>query len=136
MTGLLTALYTKFTALTGGLHNSFYNGLSGRMYLGFAPQSSTFPYAVYNLVTDTHDYQFVEQFEEVVIQFDIASQSSSAAECNTLFGYLISLYDNCSLTISGYYHIKMDRLYSSLTYYSEDETWVYTIQYRVMIQKS
>lgn len=136
MTGLLTGIYTKFTALTGGNHNSFYTGLSGKMYLGFAPQDTTSPYAVYNLINDASDYQFIEQFEEVVIQFDIVSQSASAVECNTLFGYLISLYDNCSLTVSGYSHIRMDRLYSSLNYYSEDGSWVYTVQYRILIQKT
>ena len=48
----------------------------------------------------------------------------------------VKLYDNCVLTVSGYYHIRMDRLYSALNYYPEDAAWVYNIQYRTLIQKS
>lgn len=136
MTGLLTGIYTKFTELIGGNHNSFYTGLSGRMYLGLAPQESTYPYCVYNLITDTHNFQFTEKFEDVIVQFDIVSNSSSATECNTLFGYLTTLYDNTPLTVSSYYHIKTDRLYSSLTFYTDEAVWVYTVQYRVLIQKT
>lgn len=136
MTGLLSGIYNKFTELTGGNHNSLYNSVSGKMYLTEAPQGTTYPYIVYHLITGTQNYQFVENFEEVVIQFDIVSQNSSSTEANTIFGYLMSLYDECTLTVTGYSHIRMDRHYYSLDRYVEDNVWVYVSRYSVLIQKT
>jgi len=71
MNSLFTAIYNHFSATTG---SGFYNDVSGRMYLNYAPQGATFPYCVYFSVSDDNDLDFSDEHEDFLTQFNIFSQ--------------------------------------------------------------
>ena len=129
MNALFTGIYSKFS------NDTDLSGAVTGLYLSEAPQNVAFPYAVYFMVSDTHDWQFVEEFEEVLIQFNIFSESASIAEAGTILGYLKTLYDDCALTVSGYDHIYMQREFIYSYRDADAMTWAYSVQYRVYLKK-
>lgn len=145
MKDLFSAIYTKFTALTGGLHNAFYTDISGKLYLGIAPQNSTYPYVVYSLVSDVYSWNFSlnGEFETVLLQFSIYSESASPLEAENIYTDLIALYDWCSLSISGYTHLYMRRENSNLlwdestfTAQRSNKIFIKNVDYKIMVEKT
>jgi len=138
---LFTGIYNLFNATP---HNSFYNALSGGLYLYEAPQNTDYPYAVFFLVSGEHDRYFSgPDFEEPVIQFSLFSDSESASEVTDLFTYLTALYDDCSLTVTGYTSIIFERtiyrLFREPLAGDQDAKggiWHYAVEYRGILQGS
>lgn len=106
MNSLFTAIYNRFATTTG---STFYNDVSGRMYHNVAPQAATFPYCVYFSVSDIDDLDFSDEHEDFLIQFNIFSQNNSALEAGTLLESLKTMFDNCSLTVTGWRHLQFQR---------------------------
>lgn len=71
------------------------------MYLDQAPGKPTFPYVVFFIVSSVPEKTFTEDLSETLIQFSIYSSSSSATEVSAIYAALKTLYDECSLTITG-----------------------------------
>lgn len=71
------------------------------MYLDQAPDKPTFPYVVFFIVSSVPEKTFTEDLSETLIQFSIYSASSSATEISAIYAALKTLYDECSLTITG-----------------------------------
>ena len=139
MKNLATAITTKFTAAPGGVHNSFYTDIGGRFYRGRAPARTQYPYAVYLLpISDVPEKTFTEDYENVLIQFSLFSDSSSSSEVEDMFTYLKALYDECSLTITGSTLVWMKR--GNATLADEEHTtpsgttkvWAYHIEYEIL----
>ena len=95
MNNLLTGIYGK---LTGSNFSSY---VGGRVYLDRAPAGVEYPYCVFSIVSGNPDWTFKESFEDTYIQFSLFSASSSATEITTMYSYLKSLYDDCSMTITS-----------------------------------
>jgi len=134
MNEVLTAIYNRVVAEP---HNNFYNAISGRYYSYEAPQNSTFPYAVAHTLPETYadwTFQADQQFDEILIQFDLYSDTRSASEVGTVYNHLKALFDWCSLTISGYTHLFMKREFAVRERLPEEGVWRYTVQYRVMVE--
>jgi hypothetical protein len=137
MKAIFDGIYAKFTATTGGVHNSFYTALGGRMYLSAAPQLTTYPYAVYSLVSGVPDWTLSsDNFEDLIIQFSIFDDGASASTIATAFGYQDTLYHDCGLSITGYSSIYMYREMQHLLRDEEDDTWQFVSQYRLFLKKS
>ena len=136
MKNLSTALFTKFTG------SAFSTSIGGRLYKARAPQNPTWPYAVYYLISDVPRDTFTEKLEEVIIQFSVFSQASGSTEIEDIVTNLKSLFDNCSLTITGNTHIMMNRQGSSLTSVPADteagtgEYWQYDVDYLVNLKRN
>jgi hypothetical protein len=134
MLNLTTAIYSKFTGSTLASY------IGNRMYKGQAPAGVTYPYIVYSMVTDRPDVTFGTKYEDVVIQFSLYSIASGTAEIETMYTYLKTLYDECSLTITGETLICMKR--SNAMFQVEEHTtptgtamvWVYHVDYSVYVQ--
>ncbi|MBA7574394.1 hypothetical protein ES708_16200 [subsurface metagenome] len=121
-----------------------YNGSSGLkaattggMYFTEAPQGSSYPYGVYNLISDVPSWVFGTgsntTMENCIIQFNLFDDNSSSEDINTAYTALTGLYDWCNdLNTSGYSNIYMKRELSSLT--RESGIFNYMIQYRIEIQ--
>lgn len=133
MNALFTAIYNKFdgdatlkAALTGGMWNTK------------VPTSRTDPYAVYNLMSNIPNGTFTEDIEEFVYQFNIflrgPEDGKSAADVTAIYEQLIAVYDDCSLTVTGYTHVHTTREFSTLLYV--DGKWQYNVRYRTEIQKN
>lgn len=95
MNNLLTALYGKLAG------SALSTAIGGRMYLDQAPGKPTFPYVVFFIVSSVPEKTFTEDLSETLIQFSIYSSSSSATEVSAIYAALKTLYDECSLTITG-----------------------------------
>lgn len=100
---VLTGIFTKFTG------SALSTALGGRMYSRFAPQGTAFPYAVVDVPTSVHGGMFVEDIEDLDVLFNLFSQSKSETEITGLLNNLITLYDDCTLTVTGYTHLFMER---------------------------
>jgi hypothetical protein len=135
MLAITTAIYNKCIALP---YNSFYTAIGGRLYKIIAPQNALLPYCVYWIVAESPDYTFSTVTEDIVLRFDLfddGNVNSSSTTIETNYGYLISLYDDCKLTVSGETHLLMERMSSNLTL-EEDNTWHYSVDYRIMTIKN
>jgi hypothetical protein len=95
LNNLLTAIYGKLAGST------LTTAIGGRMYLDQAPDKPTFPYVVFFIVSSVPEKTFTEDLSETLIQFSIYSASSSATEISAIYAALKTLYDECSLTITG-----------------------------------
>lgn len=128
---LFESIWSKYDNDTTGLKAAI-NG----MYLTEAPQGQTYPYGVYNLISDVPSWIFgttENTMENCLIQFNLYSENSSSTEVNTAFTALTDLYDWCDdLNTSGYSNIYMKREMSLLT--RESDIWNYMITYRLEIQ--
>ena len=131
---IFQAVWDRFGTTTG---SGLYNDLSGRMFHNKAPQEASFPYCVYFAVSDLSDVDFGEDHEEMLLQFNIYSQNNSALEAGNLFESLKTMFDDCTLTVTGWNHIEFSR---NLTYPIGDYDQVpsvhgYSVEYDVMIEK-
>jgi hypothetical protein len=131
MRELQSAIMTKFNEVP---HNTFYNAVSGRLYFTFAPQNTVFPYSTFHIISDVYDYQFIEKFDNVVIQFSCYSNETSSSEIGYMYNYLKSLFDWCLLTVTDYTFLKMERIYSTVDWIQEELCWQYVVQYRILLE--
>lgn len=129
MKNLLTAIYTRFTTGTPAI----YTDLGGRLYLAEAPQEATLPYCVYDMIVDVPEYYFDFRHENATIQFALYTDDGSATNILTYSGHLKTLYDNCSLTITGYSHIDFDRQFERLIRNPETMIWQLITEYEVLM---
>jgi hypothetical protein len=140
MKALYTAIYTLFTATSGGppaVHNSFYTAIGGRLYFTEAPQAATFPYCVYSMISNTPEYFFNDElYEEFLIQFSLFDQDNSASDIGTNMGYLKSLFDDCSITVASYGHLLFERELSGMLRDADNNIWHYSVDYNVILEKS
>ncbi len=129
MNALLTALYTKFNN-----DSTLKNSVTG-LYTSAAPQKIDFPFIVMSIISDVPDDAFSARVDKFRVQFSIFSDEPSPEEAGTIFGYLKTCYDYCSLSISGWSHIAMRRLSAFLTR-DPEEKWQYVVDYEISAQKS
>lgn len=134
MNVLFSAIMTHFGLNPG---SGFYNDIGGRLHLYKAPQENIFPYCVYFPAADDADDDFTDDHEDFEIQFNIFSQDNSALEAGNLLESLKTMFDDCSLSVSGWNHIKFQRI-NTLT--NNDTTQVppiygYSVMYSVLLEK-
>ena len=132
---LFQAIYNHFSATTD---SGFYNDVSGRMYPNFASQGATFPYCVYFSVTDDNDLDFTDEHEDFLLQFNIFSQNNSALEAGNLLESLKTMFDNCSLTVTGWRHLQFQRgnIYPNGDYEQSPPIQGYSVEYNVLLEKA
>lgn len=127
MTDLFAAIMTRFAAvplvssLTGGLWNTQ------------APQDAVFPYGVFQLISDVPDWTFSENLENILLQFNLFSDTSDPVEICNLYELLKTAFDFHELTIANYETVSMIRENAILT---RDGYWQYNVTYRVILGKS
>ena len=134
MNALFTAIYNRFETTTG---SGFYNDLSGRMYLNHAPQEATFPYCVYFPVTDYDELDFTDEREDFLMQFNVFSQNNSAIEAGELLESLMTMFDNCSLTVTGWKHLQFQRslVMPNNDFSQEPPIHGFSIEYDVLLER-
>jgi hypothetical protein len=95
MQALITAIENKL------LDSTIYNDVGGRCYYDTADSNDT-PYLVYSIVSGIPDNVFQKTGESVLMQFDLFSAlSAGKTQITTMYTDLTSLFDDCSLTITG-----------------------------------
>jgi len=131
MKALFNGIFNHFNTA-----NTFKTAVSSRLYLGYAPQDSQYPYSVYNLDSLVPDFNFSSTYEEAIIVFNIFSDKESHAEITTIYGYLDDLFDDCVITVAGYKRVKFQREFGFLSRDIEEGVWQYDVQYRVILRKN
>lgn len=134
MLNLTTAIYGKLSGSALADH------VSTRMYKGRAPEEAAYPYIVYLTISDVPNLTFSEDFEDIVIQFSLFSSTSSSTEVENMYTDLKTLYDECTMTITGETLVWMVRQNTSLMV--EDHTtragliqvWHYAVDYYMMVK--
>ncbi len=72
MIELATGLINLFKSETGTtpVHNALYLDIPAKLYYEEAPQGTTFPYGIFNYVSDVHDWNLSkDHFREFLTQF-------------------------------------------------------------------
>ena len=135
MKDLFTGIYSHFQTTSA---TSFYNGVGGRMYMEYAPEGTVFPYSVYSLDSNTHDWQFNTDYEESLITFHVFSLSET--EVLNLEKKLRSAYDEANFSVSGYTLLKFRFDNEWINVHPEmipnEDVFQYIVQYRTLIRKS
>jgi hypothetical protein len=127
---LFDAIKTKYDAsatLVSACHG---------LHFGMVPQGTEMPYIVFYDNPGNPNYTFTEVEEERTIQFNILSDSSSSVEINGIYDKLIAAFDYCTLSVTGYNFIVMERTLNHLMPLPEENCWQYSVQYRIRIQKT
>jgi len=125
-----------FTKLTGSLLDS---DIGNRFYKGRGPDSPEFPYVVHSVVSSVPEKTFTEQYENILIQFDLFSLASGSAEVESMYDHLNALYDECSLTITGSTLVWMRRNNAILmvedyptTTEGTQKVWHYAVDFEIL----
>lgn len=128
MTDLFAAIMVRYAAvplkdsLTGGLWNTE------------APQETAFPYGVFALISDVPDWTFSENLENILLQFNLFSDTSDPVEICALFELLKTAFDFHELTIANYETVSMIRENAILT--RVEDVWQYNVTYRIILGKN
>ena len=132
MKPLLTGIFTAFNALP---ENTLHSNLGGRMYSRWAPQGTDYPYAVVHIVAAVNDPDFIDDYDDVDLQFNLISQSASEAEIGTLYENLRSLYDDTTITVAGHIFVYMQ--YDTSWMLDDADTTIrgWAVQYNVLVQR-
>ena len=135
MKDLFEGIYTHFSTTSA---SSFYSGVGGRMYLEQAPEGTQFPYAVYGVVNEGHDWNFTNDYEEVVLDFNLFADDE--LEVATLYEKLKEAYDDSAFTVSNHSLLKFRRDNAWLNVHTDlvpnMNIWQYTVQYSCLLRKS
>ena len=125
---LIKSIYDQYL-----IANDFRTAVS-QFYLNNAPQGISRPYSVFQLITNTADYNFTSTFDEAEIQIDIIDDNDSS-DILDYADKCMALFDDCTLTVAGYQFLKMERDWNQLSEDPLEEITRYTIQYTVWIRK-
>ncbi len=104
------------------------------MYSRYAPQGVVFPYAVVSLPVEMSDWMFVEKFEDIDVQFNLFSQSTSETQIGTMLANLWARYDDTTLTVGGYTFLYIQRERSIALSDPELNIRQYSVIYNVLLQ--
>lgn len=115
--------------------SDLYSSIADRLYFRMGPDSATFPYVTHFLIDEVNSPMFVENYEDILVQFNVFSDSRNSSEVGTVASQVKDLYDDAIITISGWSTIMMHREWARKTWLDIEEAWMYTIQYRMIIEK-
>ena len=123
-------------------HNPLWVAIGGRLYNTYAPDGTTFPYAVFQHISSRPEDTFTEKIDDVLIQFTIFSTSPSSSEVHTAMQNLKTLFDDCTFSVIDSTIVEFRRGGEGLTS-EEFETvdglqrgWSYYVEYSVVVQKT
>lgn len=137
-------LWDKYNEDTTG----FKSALTGGLYFDRAPDVYTqanYPLATMNFITTHSYYTFAKhttpQMEEVLVDFHILSRptNKSSSEAEGILAKLETVYDGCSLTLSGWTLVEMTREPRNSVvgpYLDDDGVWNLGVKYRVLAHRT
>jgi len=125
---LVNAIKTKFDS------NATLAGSVTGIYFEFAPENTAFPYITIHLIPGAKTERTHSGNMEVrQVMFSIWSESGQGREVSTIFNYLTTAFDNCTLTYSdGYNSRKVTRTDSDLSW--DNRVWIYNVTYEFQIR--
>lgn len=128
MTDLFAAIVTRYGAV------ALSSSLTGGLWNTEAPQETECPYGVFQLISDVPDWTFEEDFENILFQFNLFSDTSDPVEICILFELLKTAFDFFDLIIDNHEIVSLVRENSILT--RIENIWQYNVTYRIVFQKN
>lgn len=105
---LLKGVMDKFAG------SAFSTAIGGRLYAYEAPQVPIYPYCVFEQISGIQDRDFGDRLEDVLLQFTLVDSADSVATIGDAETKLFALFDDATLTITGYTSITMERTNNTL----------------------
>lgn len=130
MNALFTGIYSHFNTA-----NALNTSLAGQLYPHEAPESATYPYGVYYLISDVPEYDFSDDRERVAVQFSLFSSTYSSVEIARLYEELKALFDRAELTVAGFRSLSFMRDAAQLIRDEENGTWAYHVDYEALLER-
>jgi len=139
MKNLSKAIYGH--AVTDAVSSGFMSSIGSRLYDTEAQPGAEYPYCVYMIISDVNEWEFVERFEDVLIQFSIYSTASGSTEIKDIYTKLKTLYDESVFSIDDNTLLWMWR--NNLTTMRDSITtpngtaglWHYAVDYNLLMEK-
>ena len=133
MGAIRTGIWTFFRASDIA---PLYVDLAGaRLYYSEAEEQPTMPYCVFHIFNEIYDYTFDLEFEEVLVQFDYFG--STANVCDDGIADIKTMFDYCTLALSGYTCLRMERTMVFNSHKVQPyNIWAGIVRYNLLIQKS
>lgn len=107
------------------------------MHYVHAPPGTAGLYTVFQFITNTVEKTFTDKSHDLLIQFTIFSDSSSAVEVNNERDALVAAFDGHVLNVSGYKAHCMQHENEFLTWVTEEAEgyWSYVIEFSLYLEK-
>ena len=114
--------------------------VNNQLFKGRAPDSVSFPYAVFRVITTIPKRNFIDNYNGVVVQFGLYSSTSETTQVENMFSHLKALYDECSMSITDETLIWFRRV--NAVFQVEDHTipsgtqrvWAWYVDYRIIVE--
>ena len=76
--------------------------INGQIFYGKVPAGTRYPYVVFFRVTGSQEWTFTENFDSPLVQFSVFSATATSSdEAHEIADAIKSLYDECSLSVTG-----------------------------------
>ena len=136
ITALSTAIKTLYDAAGGATLRA---ANTGGLFWQQAPQAASEPYTVYSIVSSSVDDQMggaTARIERFDVQFSVISRAEDGGvELADIVRKLVDWFDERSLTMSGFTHIRNERN-GIAPIIVVDEVWQSTILYTIWVSWS
>lgn len=109
---------------------------TGGLWRERVPQRHSYPFIVMHHISGGQLDTFGNSIEHITIQFNVYDNSANDDKIDSIGSALMSLFDWCTLSITGYTHVVMERVFNQSFHNDEEDVWQNVIQYRIEAQKS
>ena len=128
---IATGITTLFNATAAG------SKWSGELYFNHAPQGTTGSYAVFNNIASIkEEFMGAATLGVTTVTFDfmlVTDIDTDGDEITDMIDELNTIYQWQDLTISGYTHIKTQRISMGPTLFEDDKFWSVVITYEISV---
>jgi hypothetical protein len=153
MANILTSLRNGIQTRMIGTDNTFRTSILQtvstvsyyKLYFHIAPQQVpgtqtdvTLPYVVWDMLPINYDFDTVNEFNDITIQFRVSGLSSAGVEAvETIMGLIHDRFKDCEadLSISGY-KVVVIRTLPIFPPFLTDNVWNGVLQYSLQLQKN
>ncbi len=140
MQQVLKAIWNRFSTTSTGAHTLAYQRSGGKMYFSEAREGTVMPYMTYHMISDSHDWQFMTDYEDITVQFSLYSETDLPTEIMNLVDGVKATFDDKVLDSSGYAHTYMIRGMSQLMKFADvlpgKSIWQATVDYDIRVRKT
>lgn len=137
MNEVFTAIFNLYNAGNDLKTALYVSDIYPGLYLDEVPQDlSATEYCVYGLVSDDQDYDFSDTTEDLLIYFNLFTETGQS-RAGELLGYLKALFDDATLAVTGWRHLYMVRDFvgPNNNISVEPAIYGYHVEYEVLVEK-
>lgn len=126
-----TAIKSKYTGTAGATLRGLVTGL----FQDQAPQTTAFPYIVFQVISDVPVNGFTKERSNSRVQFSVWYKYGATNNLGTITRALFDLFEGTALTITGYTHIVTQMLSASAIPSDSDMIGGYRIDFEIITEK-